>query len=79
MPDKKVVDDYYSQIDSCKEDANIKEKAQQPTLIAKKKIIVKKSKIPSESEEGISLEDQKNDLNNQNKKPFLKDNSHKSK
>jgi hypothetical protein len=33
----------------------------------------------SENEEGVSLQNEKNDFNIQNKKPFSKDNTNKSK
>jgi len=44
MPDKKIVDDYYSKINSS-DSSSDKSKTAKPKIIAKKKIIVKKPKL----------------------------------
>gem|GEM_PF-1029195 len=45
MPDKKIVDDYYSQINPSSDDSNKKALSKKPKIVAKKKIIVKKPKV----------------------------------
>lgn len=60
MPDKKVVDDYYSQIESSKEDGGSDSKAQKPKIVVKKKIIVKKTEMLPEKDGGVFLGDDKN-------------------
>lgn len=66
MPDKKIVDDYYSQINSSDEAKNSKEEAvKKPKIIPKKKIVVKKP--ASKTEVGVSS-DKKNESKETTKK-----------
>ncbi len=51
MPDKKIVDDYYSQIDSSNKNDDNKDDKKKTKVVAKKKIIVKKPKIAKKGPE----------------------------
>lgn len=80
MPDKKVVDDYYSQINSSNEEIDSNAKGQKPKIVVKKKIIVKKAKTHSENDEVVSWGKQGQDWNKQiNKKNVSHNKSPKSK
>lgn len=72
MPDKKIVDDYYSQIDSSKSDENKSAKGIKPKIKAKKKIIVKKPKIEQNDIVSNSSTASKEKNNNQWKPKFVK-------
>ncbi|MFK7780382.1 MAG: translation initiation factor IF-2, partial [Candidatus Gracilibacteria bacterium] len=80
MPDKKVVDDYYSQIDSSGDRGDSNGKGKKPKIVVKKKIIVKKAKIIPKNE-GVISSGEKKDYGNKNinKKNISKNNSPKSK
>jgi uncharacterized membrane protein len=54
MPDKNIVDDYYSQMDSSSDESISKDVSKKPTIVAKKKIIVKKPQMVSTKEGVIS-------------------------
>lgn len=68
MVDKKIVDDYYSQIDSIDTKANNDSKSNKRKIITKKKIIVKKSKIVQEKKDWANVLDNKNNIDNKNEK-----------
>jgi translation initiation factor IF-2 len=75
MPDKNIVDDYYSQMDSSSDESISKDVSKKPTIVAKKKIIVKKPQMVSTKEGVISWDDKKII----NKKPFIKRDTNRSK
>ena len=69
MPEKKIVDDYYSQINPSSDDSSKNASTKKPIIVAKKKIIVKKPKVTPVIEATSSSWDIKN--TDTSKKPVI--------